>query len=182
MSELIVELRGMANAGAGDYTVNGVSYWTDDQLEKILDRYRTEVVEELLYHASENAGIRRYYSQFGNFEQTSGGTAVFVVMDGLYDAVGTALYSIDYTRGEVVFSADTGGAGYYLTARSYDLNQAAADVWTQKAGQVAAASYSWSTDNMRVDKGKVRTEYMDQARHYRALAGPKSITMERSDT
>lgn len=186
MASLILELRGMTSAGTADYTVAGAAYWTDDQLQAILDKHRTEVVSDQLVHINEYQGgalsVTRYYSHFGNFEQTTGGTAIFVLQDGTHNAVASSEYAVDYTRGEITFDAPTGGLPYYLTGRSYDLNRAAADVWTQKAGQVAIASFSWSTDNMRVDKSGLRKEAVDMAQYYRGLAGPTSIDLNRSDT
>jgi hypothetical protein len=186
LTNLISELRGMCNAGTADYIVAGAAYWTDDQLQTTLDRHRREVIEEPLYSIGENEGgtsiTKRYYSHCGNYEQTTGGTAVFVVKDSSWNAVGTALYSADYQRGEILFTQNTAGSVYCLTGRSYDLNAAAADVWERKASQVTSAAYSWSTDNMRVDKSKLRGEAVEMARYYRGLAGPQVLELDRSDT
>jgi hypothetical protein len=186
MATLISELRGLCNAGSADYTIAGVAYWSDDHLQRVLDNHRKEVIEEALYNVDENEGgtsiTKRYYSHGGNYEQTTGGTAVFVVKDSNWNAVGTALYTVDYPRGEITFAGDTDGSAYYLTGRSYDLNAAAADIWDRKAAQVTSAAYSWSSDNMRVDKSGLRKEAVEMARYYRGLAGPTSIDLDRSDT
>jgi hypothetical protein len=186
MAALITELRGMCNAGSADYSVAGVAYWSDEQLQTYLDKHRKDVIEEPLYNLDENEGgtsiTKRYHSQHGNYEQTTGGTSVFVVKDSSWNAVGTALYTVDYPRGEITFTQGTGGSAYYLTGRSYDLHAAAADVWERKAAQVTSAAYSWSTDNMRVDKSGLRKEAVEMARYYRGLAGPTSIDLDRSDT
>jgi hypothetical protein len=187
LSTLITELRGMTSAGTADYTINGAAYWTDDQLQNILDAHRTEVVTEPLQWIPDlGAGgtllVTRYYSQFGNFEQTSGGTAIFHLQDAAWNTVGTANYTANYARGEVVLNSDSRGSLYYLTGRSYDLNSAAADVWKRKAGQVAGAAFSWATDNMRVDKSGLRKEALEMARYYEQQAGPNVITLTRSDT
>ena len=187
MWHLIDELRGMTNAGEEDYTIGAVTYWSAEQLQDILDRRRLEVVREQLVHVDEvttgNAlSVTRYYSRRGNYEGTTGGTAVFVVRDGTGTIAGTATYSVDYNRGEVIFSSNTGGSVYYLTGRSYDLNSAAADVWDRKAAQIAGGAYSWSSDNMSVNKTGLRVEAVNMARYYRGLAGPSSIDMFRGDT
>lgn len=186
MANLIAELRGMCNAGSADYTINGVTYWTDDQLQSILDRRSTEVIDERLVTVSENNGgtttYTRYYSRHGNYEATTGGSLVFVVKDANHSPVGTANYTPDYYTGEIVFAANTAGSAYYLTGRSYDLDAAAADVWNRKASQAMSASYSWSTDNMRVDKTAMRKEAVEMARYYRGMAGPASIDLTRGDT
>jgi len=40
MNDLITELRGMTNAGSADTTIAGTAYWSDNQLQAILDRNR----------------------------------------------------------------------------------------------------------------------------------------------
>lgn len=186
MTNLIAELRGMCNAGSADYTINGVAYWTDDQLQSILDRNKTEVIDERLVAVSEDLGgttsYTRYYSRHGNYEATTGGSLIFVVKNSSYTAVGTASYTPDYYTGEIVFSSNTAGSAYYLTGRSYDLDAAAADVWDRKASQITSAAYSWSTDNMRVDKTAMRKEAVEMARYYRGMAGPSSLNLSRGDT
>ena len=42
MTALIAQLRRLAAVSVGDVTVGGETYWTDDQLEDVLDRRRTE--------------------------------------------------------------------------------------------------------------------------------------------
>lgn len=68
------------------------------------------------------------------------------------------------------------------TTENFDLNLAAALVWERKAAQMVAGGFSWSSDNMRVDKTAMRQEAVNMARYYRGLAGPTSITMTRGDT
>lgn len=186
MVDLIETLRGMTQAGQADYTVAGVSYWSDDQLQAVLDRHRLDVHHELLrsvesWQGGGSVAYYDYYSEHGSFEHTGGGTALFIVEDSTGTNAGTALWTADYSRGQVTFSADTKGIRYYLSGRSYDLNGAAADVWRQKASQVALTGYSWSTDNMRVDKSSVQAAYFAQARVFDALARPQTIYVDRGD-
>ena len=44
MANLIIRLRGMVQSGTADYTVAGSAYWTDDQLQDGLDKYRRDIV------------------------------------------------------------------------------------------------------------------------------------------
>ena len=37
MTHLIARLRAMTETAAGDYSVDGLSYWSDDQLQDALD-------------------------------------------------------------------------------------------------------------------------------------------------
>lgn len=182
MASLITELRNLAAEPAGDAT----SYWTDDHLQTVLDRHRLDVHQEQLIMVDRwigggSIGYYEYRSQYGNYEATDGGTAVFYLEDSTGADLGTALYTPDYTRGVVTFAANTGGTVYYLTGRSYDLYGAAADVWRSKAAQVVSSAFSWSTDNMRVDKGAITTVYLNMADHYGGMAWPTTLSVNRGD-
>ena len=48
MFELVRVLRGMTGAGTADYTVRNDPYWTDEQLQVVLDNYRTDIHMEPL--------------------------------------------------------------------------------------------------------------------------------------
>ena len=50
---------------------------------------------------------------------------------------------------------------------TYDLNAAAADVWTEKAG-IVAVDFDFDADGGRYTRSQVYEQYMKQARHYRA--------------
>ena len=185
MLSLIRTLRGMTDAGTADYTIAGVGYWNDDHLLNVLDRYRTDVYREQLTPIEKHAGSGTisYYnhlSEYRNFEQTSGGTAIFWLETSDGTDIGTASYTMDYGNGIATFSADTSGTVYYLTGRSFDLNRAAADVWRQKAAHYAGM-FSFSTDNHRVDKGQLIKSAMQMANVYDGMSGPTVSTMYRSD-
>lgn len=187
MANLILELRGLTQAGTADYAVAGVSYWTDDHLQAVLDRHRLDVYQEELQMVQKWIGggsvqYFEYFSQYGNYEATSGGTAVFYLEDSTGADLGTANYTPDYTRGVMTFGSNTAGTVYYLTGRSYDLYGAAADVWRQKASQVTLSSYSWSTDNMRIDKTNVTTAYLNMANYYASMSTATStLQVNRGD-
>jgi hypothetical protein len=175
----------MTDAGTADYTIAGFGYWTDDHLLTILDRYRIDVYREQLLPIERYAGggTIAYYvhkSEYGNFEQTTGGTAIFWLETSDGTDVGTASYSMDYYNGIATFSADTSGTTYYLTGRSYDINKAAADVWRQKAAHYAGM-FSFSTDNHRVDKGALIKNAMQMAQTYESYSAPTVSVMYRGD-
>jgi hypothetical protein len=138
LSDNRILLRQMTEVGTADYTVAGIAYWSDIQLDEILDRYRTDLVFfELTPNPSYANGdtlYLEYRSGYADMESTTGGTSVFYVQDSAGNTQGTALYTPDYARGIVTFAADTGGTTYFLTARSYDLRGAASEVWLRKSG------------------------------------------------
>jgi hypothetical protein len=187
MADLITELRGMCNAGTADVTIAGTTYWTDDQLQKILDRNRLLVDQEPLYmvpsHVPGSVEYYEYRSCYDHYEQTDGGSAVFLLEDSTGANIGTALWDADYNTGVVTFAANTAGTTYYLTGRSYDLNGAAAEVWRQKASYYAATSsgVDWSTDNMRISRSQMVTQAQGMANYYAGLARPRTVSAERGD-
>ena len=103
MATLITSLRGLTQAGINDYTVSGLSYWTDNQLQDVLDAHREDVYRAPMYAVQVYNGgsveYHDYHSGYSNLEATSGGTAIFYVEDATGSAVGTALYTPDYNRG-----------------------------------------------------------------------------------
>ena len=187
MAELIDVLRGMTQAGTADYTLGTATYWDADQMQRVLDRYRLEVLREQLapteyYAAGGTIQYYDYYSQWGNYEQTSGGTAIFIVENATGTDAGTATWSADYLNGKVTFVSDTGGSAYYLTGRSYDLNRAASDIWRQKASYYAN-TFDFSTDNHSIKRSDIYKHCLQMADYYASLsdAGQAVTLMTRSD-
>lgn len=182
MASLILAMRGLADAGTADWTNGTASYWDDDHVQDVLDRHRTDIRREPLTPYSQYTGAGtisylEYRSQYGNIES---GTAVFNLQDGPGATVGTANYSVDYNLGIVAFATDQGGSAFYMNARTYDLNAAAADIWRQKAGYYAKA-FNFSTDNHQVSRGAIIANCLQMANYYERLAGSGSVEMLRSD-
>lgn len=178
MNDLIDELRTLCAAGASDYTVGATTYWSDDQLQTILDRYRTDIkfyelapIEE---YASGAYVYKDYPIPYKYIEQSVD------VLDMQGDAYGTALYSVDYDRGMVSFVADTGGAAVYINAAVYDLYRAAADVWRQKAAHVASR-YDVKTDNQTLTRSQLMKQALEMAQLYDGMAGPQTVQVYRGD-
>jgi hypothetical protein len=187
LAALIAELRGMAEASAADYQIAGVPYWSDLQLQDILDLHRLDVIfEELQVVPTRGAGgalvYQDYRSAFGFYEATTGGTAIFTVQDATGAVVASTGYTPDYRRGQVQFSADQAGAIYYLTGRSYDLDAAAADVWRRKASHYAN-SFDFSTDNHSVSRSQVYAHCLEMAKHYegKSASAVEVVQMLRGD-
>jgi hypothetical protein len=182
MTDLILSLRGMTSAGTADYSIVGVAFWSDDQLQMVLDRHRLHVYHEPLdvvqnWDGGGSVSYTDYYSGRQNLEADA------FLEDSLGADVGTALYTADYNTGRFVFAADTAGTAYYLTGKAYDLNGAAADVWRQKAAHLAASgSFDWSSDNMSMKRSQQVAQAREMAAWYAAFAWPVTVTLTRSDT
>ncbi len=184
MANLIIRLRGMSNAGTADYTIAGETYWTDEKLQETLDRFRADLnrvplraepeysAGELVYHD--------YYAPVGDFEEVSTGPIAWAVEDSVGNVIGTATYSPDYVRGMVRFTTDQAGTAYYLRARAFDLNRAAAQVWRLKAAHYAER-YDVQSDNHRLTRSQLIKQCLEMAASYDSMAGAQSVRMQRDD-
>lgn len=186
MANLILRLRGMTEAGTADYTLAGVAYWSDDQLQAVLDSHRTDLARELLRSESEYAAAdteewhNYYIDGHANFEEAASGTAVWDVEDSSGDTLGTANYTVNYDAGHIRVTADTEGEDYYLNARAYDLNAAAGEVWEKKASH-AAKGYAFSADGASFHREQVYDHCLKMAEHYRGKNGMVVARLFRSD-
>ncbi|MFQ5433488.1 MAG: hypothetical protein ACE5FD_01290 [Anaerolineae bacterium] len=176
MINLISRLRDMCNVTVDD--------WTDDELQTILDGRRLDVRREKLEQAPEytasTANYYDFYSRFGNYEETDGGTAVFILEDSAGADKSTANWTANYTNGHIRFSADQGGTAIYLTGRSYDLFGAAADVWRQQMGK-QAAKYTFAADGVQMSRSHWFAHCDRMAAHYDRLSRPVQVQINRGD-
>ncbi len=174
MSDIISVLRGMCNAGSVDYSVGSSAYWTDDQLQAVLDRYSMPVYgEQLTAHPITVSGgtvqWMDYESQHRYFEETDGGTAVFIVKNSTGEVQGTANWTMDYATGRLTFGTSTGGSAYFVDGKSYDVYAAAADVWFQKAAH-AVEMIDFSTDRHNIKRSHIAEAAMQMGYRYQAMA------------
>jgi len=188
MAELITQVRQLAAVGTADYAVGGATYWTDDQLQAHLDRTRTEIWEEGLAVVPQvNSGGTTVYLEyrmpFGWLEQTTGGTSVFYLSEAGGARIGTASYTADYTNGRVTFSADQKGSVRYVTARAYDVYEAAARLWESKAAHVADR-FDFTADGASFKVSQMVAQYSAMARQMRmqsTTGGLRIAKMTRPD-
>ena len=186
--DLITELRSMTDASASDYSLGGLPYWTDLQLQAVLDKHRTEI-KFLEMDTSPDAPVggnvqyHDYTVGWGNLEQTTGGTLVFIVQDVLGNSVPLASYTPDYQRCLVTFAVNTLGLTYFVTARSYDLDGAAAEVWRKKQVHYHTA-INFITDNQSLSRESLFSHAREMAAYYESIGrkGMSSIQMVRDDT
>jgi hypothetical protein len=184
MADLITQLRAKTAAGTADYSVAGVTYWTDDQLQTMLDAERSAFYREALRAESlYDAGTVRFYDYFfprQHVEGSASGTAGWRVEDGSGNTISISAYTVNMDAQQIVFSSDTQGSAYYLSGRSYDLERAAAAVWEQKAADVADR-FDLQTDNHTLSRSQLYKHYMDMAKRYRSAAKPRTVRMVRTD-
>lgn len=183
MAEIITQVRQLAAAGSADYTAANVTYWSDDQLQTILDRTRVEIWDEQIpYVPTVDGGGTTVYTEYRVpwtwLEQTTGGTAIFYLRDTTGARIGTADYTIDYAYGRVTFGADQGGSVRYVTARSYDVYEAAAVVWETKAAHVAL-KFDFDADGASFKASQERQAYLDMARQMRSQSNSGGMSTSR---
>ena len=170
MSNVILELRGMTNAGTADATVGATTYWSDQQLQDMLDRYARQYNDYMLTPDADDingtAIYKRYLMPPYRFEEADSGTAVWRLTNSAGSAFGTAAYSINYAMGEVTMASDQDGSAVYLTAKAFSLNRAAAEVWAWKASHYSDR-YDVQTDNHRLSRSQLIRNAQAQAQHYR---------------
>jgi hypothetical protein len=183
MADLISQVRGLAYAGTADFTLGTVTYWSDDHIQRSLDKTRRDLyqVELEQWPTLGTAGTytyTEYRAPIGNLES---GTAVFLLQQ---TNGGTAPANTpDYETGIITFAADTGGLDYMLTARTYDINAAAADVWRGKAAN-SANYFDFKTDNHDIKKSQFHTHCLEMAAFFTGQSVTQSFsvtTINRSD-
>jgi hypothetical protein len=181
MAAIISDLRGMTDTGPNDYAVGGATYWSDKQLQDMLDRRRTNLRFVQLRDRPDYTNGTVIYKDFSMpVAHVESGTALEVV-DYLGSAIGTALYSFDANQSLVSFASDQAGSAVYCNAHAYHLNTVAADVWRRKAAHYAAA-YDISTDNHNLRRSQLIAQCKAAAEMYENMDGPNNISMERWDT
>jgi hypothetical protein len=188
MAYLIQEVKGKINAGTAQPVTQGTGhYWSDERIQDVLDRHREDIYRLPLRAQQTYSGgtvvYKTFYSDTTYLEVTSGGSVIFYLENGSNQQVGTANYSVDYQRGVVTFTADQGGTVHMMTARSYDPDAAAAEIWRTKAANYATA-FDFSTDNHSVKRSNVMQQCMEMAKYYDGQSksgGFNVTTLYRSD-
>ena len=176
MQTLIDTVRGYANAAPDEWTVSTntslVEYWSDEEIQRVLDRHKSEYIREPLEpvetYASGQPVVLRYRTGVHNLE----GGSEFKVED----TAGTVTpASIDYARGIVTFSTDQSGKSYWWTGFAYDLDAAAADIWRMKASHVAGL-VDFSTDGHSVKRSQQAQAYLNMAGYYQQRSASEGVT------
>jgi len=182
MTTLIDTLRGMTNAGTGDATVGTLTYWSDDEMQRVLDRHRTYVYQHELtpFETYAGAGTLVYLEYRAAYKNLESGTAVFEMEDATGATIGTGSYTADYINGIFTFDTNQAGSARVITTYAYKLEAAAADIWRIKSG-LAAAGVNFSTDNMKVDRGKLIDNALRMADYYESKASAAVVNLSRSD-
>lgn len=176
MVEVVAELRRMTDTKENEVDINGVMYWTDDQLQSILDKRRKYVQDALLlpvpevvnsvttwtrYHMPEVAGVWERSTMFQVVTSTG---------------VAAPTHTIEYDAGIVTFAVTTDGQSYYIRGRLYDLNKAAAQVWLDKAAH-RAELIRWKAGTHTLDEDQEYQHCLEMYRKYASYSGIGVVRM-----
>lgn len=151
------------------------SQFTDTELQDLLDANVTYLEEQPLQWLTDtvSGGSIEYHRAsvgYRDLEEWDSGTVYWRVTTGPGSIVGTSTYTPDYITGQVRFAANQGGSAYYLTARSYDLYNAAADVWQRK--QAAFSEwYQFQGDGQSFARQQAFDHAVAMERQMRSRAG-----------
>jgi len=176
MANLIRRLRQMCEAGPDDYTLDGVTYWTDDELQARLDETRSWLTDVPLavrpsYENSE------YVYKLYEVPRTAGNAIEggFRVYDSTGVDVDPDTYSWYDRDLSISFAADTTGIAYYADLHAYNLQKAAQGIWLDKAAHMHMA-INFSADGHRFDREALYKHCMEMAGVYGYQPGGVSGT------
>ena len=158
MKYVVSRLRQMTNADVHELAIAGQVYWSDSDIQDVLDRYSTRVIEkELEFVPQYEDGTVIYKilpTNIKDLEGPSSGATRWVMRDTVGAAIGTALYSYNDYTGMVDFSSDTGGTiSTNLTAYTYDVYAAAADIWDWRIANFAMW-YDFRSENQSMSRSQ----------------------------
>jgi len=179
MQTLIDTVRGFANAAPDEWEVTSgssiVTYWSDDEIQRVLDRHKVEHIhaplEPVTSYSGGSAVVLQYRTGIGNIE---GGT-LFSVEDTSGTVSG---YTADYARGIVTFSTDQSGKSFYWSGFAYDLYAAAADIWRMKASHVAGL-VDFSTDGHSVKRSQQAQAYLNMSQYFQSRSASEGVQTSR---
>jgi len=186
MTTLIATLRQLTNAGSAEAALGSTTFYTDDHLQAELDRtqrlWRRVPLQSVPVLVN---GAYEYYDyrippELGTSIESAASDSGWSVKDGLGTLQGTALYTVNHYARTLTFEADQHAARYYLDARTYDLNRAAAAIWRQKAG-FAASRVDWQSDNHRISAAQEYEHCLRMVAHFESLSGASQGRFVRTD-
>lgn len=182
MERIIKEVRAHTDTRENEVEVNGVSYWTDDQIQDVLDTFRTDARGLQLVRFSEYENgtnvYKRYYfpDKLGKWIERADTPDAFSIVDGV--GVLAPSHTVDYDGRLVIFSDTTLGRDYFVRARVFDLRAAIAEVWLKKADH-RAELINWRAGGQNLQEDDEYKHCMDQYRLYSGLLGIQSVRLTR---
>lgn len=170
---LVDRLRGMVGAGSGEYTIEGVSYWTGPQLARLLLSHR------VYWHDREVLRLETLDAQ-GVMEVRKGWLVVNGTIDpadpGTIRSMGGSVTGWTVSEdGQVLFDTPVQALGTLRwSGFTYDLAAAAADALESWASAVQL-HYDVTTDGQSMSRSQKHSQLLKQAAGWRARSLPRSV-------
>lgn len=185
---IINEVRRLSTAGTNEFTAGTVAYYSDNEIQRILDSRRGRLSREemvfepeLDYSGTGSAIYTRARVGYGWLEDvSSGGSAdYFVITDSQGSVIGTSNYTLYPEDGYIVFNSNQRGSSRYVSGWSHNPYVAALDVLTSWQTQLSMQP-DWETDNMRVRRSQKSKAIGEQIKWLRSLSewSPRVRTSE----
>lgn len=179
MIPLIIELRSLTNTAMGDTTINDIPYWSDYQLQGILDRNATQHIDVQLIPIPQYGSSSTEYFKYkipdevGKWIET--GASLSVV-----DQQGVSVaHTIDTVQGYVTFSSNTDGEDYFIRCTSYNMRLAAARVWLDKASH-RVELIDWKAGGQTLDEDQAYQHCLERAAYFAGSSGLSGVLTGRS--
>ena len=182
---LVQQLRDLVAAGASEYSVGGVEYWTDVQLLNRIQGNRTYIsggeIDWIMEPAIGGGGSFVYKRGKLNVpglieaSQATGGTAPDWTMMTAYGVVPSGTVTIQ-NDGHVTFSANQSSVQLAFYGFCYDLYAAAADVLDAWASHLMTG-YDFQTDQQNFNRSQAYEQVSDRAREMRRSQAPSSAIL-----
>lgn len=174
---LVNEVRRLTGAGTNEFTVGTVTYFSDDEIERLLDRRRARLARhEVSFEyelSTDNTGSAVYKNArigYPWLEDVSTGSVDFIVTNGKGSVFSTADYTLSPEDGFLTFSTDQNGSARYVTGWVHNPHQAAMDVLVSWKAQLSM-DVDWETDNMKVKRSQKAEAVDSQIEWLKKLGG-----------
>jgi len=179
---IIDEVRRITGAGTAEYSLVDqagatVTYYTDEQIERILDSRRIRMARhQVLYEPELNTGGTTIYQHakvgFAWVEDETAGGADnnMKITDNVGSVIGTASYTFSAEDGYISFTADQVGSARYVTGWIHNPYKAAVDVLTSWLNELVKQP-DFQTDNMRVWRSARAEAVRQQISDLKEMAG-----------
>ena len=184
MNNLIKRVRALTDSPSA-YTDTSTPYWADVDLQDILDSNAQLIIDDPLIWRPQviGGGTVNYFvanAHYRDLEEATSGTVRWIVRDSVGAEYGTANYTPDYRQGQIRFTTNRGGTAYYLTAYTYDIHAAAADVWLERLANFADW-YKFSADNQTFDRNQAFDHAKTMEARERQMIGKNIVLQSMGD-
>jgi hypothetical protein len=186
---IIAEVRRLTGAGTAEFTVDSTSYFTDEQIEQVLDSRRLRLARhEIVFEPelSEGGGTSIYKNARIGYAwvEDASSTTAFKMTDSQGSIQATAGYTLSAEDGFITFTADQGGSSRFVTSWVHNPYKAAVDILTSWNSELARQP-DFATDNMRVWRSQKQKAIAEQIKTLKDMAGMvphiQVVPMNRSD-